>query len=345
MSLLGTPRDRALVFILVLAGAIAFAALPVFSGLLGAVVLYVIFVRPYTTLARRLGHGFASLLTLIAAVVVVALPLASLVALIVHEAPGALRSVENEALLERARALRVGPLPLGVELVRAGESIASWLPAQLLRFAGNAASAALNVVIALFGLYFMLRSRGRMWMAVRGYIPFSAETTDELLARFFAMTEAVLVGWFLVALTQGAIVATGFAIVGLPDPLFWGAMTALGSVIPFVGSGLVWVPAIIVLAVQGRFTAAVIMLITGAIAGSVDNVIRLFVYKRVSNIHPMITLVGVFIGIRYFGVLGLLVGPLAIAYLFELLRFYRRDYGDRRDEARATPSTQASRVA
>lgn len=148
MSLLRTPRDRALVLILVLASAIAFAALPVFSGLLGAGVLYVIFVRPYTKLAGRTDSGLASTLTLIAAVIVVALPLASLVALVVHEAPDALRSVQSESLLQRARDIRIGPFAVGLEFVRAGESIASWLPVQLLRFAGNAASAALNVVIA-----------------------------------------------------------------------------------------------------------------------------------------------------------------------------------------------------
>jgi len=64
-------------------------------------------------------------------------------------------------------------------------------------------------------------------------------------------------------------------------------------------------------------------------ASNVDNVIRPLVYRRVSNIHPMITLVGAFAGVRYFGLLGLLLGPLAIAYLFELLRFYREEYGTR----------------
>jgi predicted PurR-regulated permease PerM len=344
MSLLRMPRDRALVLILVLAGAIVFAALPVVTGLLGAGVLYAIFVRPYTKLAGRIGSGFASILALIAAVVVVALPLASLAALVIHEAPDALASVQSESLLQRARGFRLGPFAVGLQLVKVGESLASWLPAQLLRFAGSAASAALNVVIALFGLYFMLRSGGRMWRAVRDYIPFSTETTDELRARFFAMTEAVLVGWLLVAIMQGAVVALGFVLARLPDPIFWGAVTALSSVIPVVGSGLVWAPTTIVLAVQGRYAAALIMLGTGAVAGSVDNVIRLFVYRRVSNIHPMITLVGVFIGIRYFGVLGLLIGPLAIAYLFELLRAYRRDYGGGREEA-ATISTRSSRVA
>jgi predicted PurR-regulated permease PerM len=87
-------------------------------------------------------------------------------------------------------------------------------------------------------------------------------------------------------------------------------------------------PAALVLLAQNRYGAASILLaIGGGLASNIDNLIRPLVYKRVSNIHPMITLVGAFAGVRYFGLLGLLLGPLGIAYLFELLRFYREEYG------------------
>ena len=78
-----------------------------------------------------------------------------------------------------------------------------------------------------------------------------------------------------------------------------------------------------------KIMAAVTMaVIGGVVASNIDNVIRPFVYRRVSNIHPMITLVGAFAGVKYVGLLGLLLGPLAIAYLFELLHFYREEYGE-----------------
>ena len=85
------------------------------------------------------------------------------------------------------------------------------------------------------------------------------------------------------------------------------------------------------------------------LASNIDNVIRPFVYRRVSNVHPMITLVGAFAGVRYFGLLGLLLGPLAIAYLFELLHFYRVEYGTDQEvsepTAVATGSYRASAFA
>jgi predicted PurR-regulated permease PerM len=99
-------------------------------------------------------------------------------------------------------------------------------------------------------------------------------------------------------------------------------------------------PAVFVLAFQERYGAMVVMLLIGwLLASNIDNLIRPMVYKRVSNIHPMITLVGAFAGIQYFGLPGLLLGPLAIAYFFELMRFYKLEYGDGPANAVTPPRT------
>lgn len=334
MTFLPTPRDRAAVLILALAAAIVLALLPFVSGLLGAAVLYVIFIRPYRWLARKTTKGVAASVTLVAALVIVALPLAWLVGLVIDQAPDALRNVQRSALFGRLGELRIGDLQVGVELAKASGTLISWLSSQFFTFVGSATSAALNLVIAFFGLYYMLRSGEEMWAVSRGYIPFSFETSDALRDRFFQVTEAMLLGTALVAVVQGSLVGIGFAIVGLSDPLFWATITAFASVLPVLGSALVWLPAVFVLLAQGRYGGAITMLVIGGVlASNIDNLIRPLVYKRVSNIHPMITLVGAFAGVRYFGLVGLLLGPLGIAYLFELLHFYRTEYGPPESEA------------
>jgi predicted PurR-regulated permease PerM len=167
-----------------------------------------------------------------------------------------------------------------------------------------------------------------MWAQAREYIPFSTRTADALRDRFFGVTAATLLGTVLVAVAQGSLIGFGFWLVDLPNPMFWGVVAAFTSVLPVIGSTLVWLPAALILLVQNRYGAAALLVaISAGIAGNVDNVIRPIVYKRMSNIHPMITLVGAFTGVRYFGLLGLILGPLSIAYLFELLRFYREEYG------------------
>jgi len=331
MTFLQTPRDRAGLLILVLAVAVLLAIAPFLSGLLGALVLYVIFVRLYKRLERRMKPGLAAAITLTIALIIVALPLAWLIGAVIAQAPDALRSLQSSEVFARIAQLRIGNFQVGVELANASGTIASWLSRRAFSLVGGATSAILNLLIAFFGLYYLLRSDGDTWSSVRQYIPFSAHTADALRDRFYNVTEATLLGIVLIAVIQGSLIGIGFWIVGLPNPFFWGTVTAFASIIPVLGTSLVWLPATLVLLVQDRYGAAITMLVIGAgIASNVDNVIRPLIYRRVSNIHPMITLVGAFAGVRYFGLLGVLLGPLGIAYLFELLRFYREEYGEAR---------------
>ncbi len=342
MTFLQTPRDRAGFLILVLGAAILLALSPFFSGLMGSAVLYVVFFKPYRFLERAMKPGLAATLTLVAALLIIALPLAWLIGMVIGEAPGALQSLQTSSVFSRVGQLRIGSLQVGAELAKASGTIVSWLSARTFSFVGGATFAVLNLVIAFFGLYYLLRSEGQTWGVIREYIPFSFHTADALRDRFVSVTEATLLGTVLIAVVQGTLVGLGFWLTGLPSPLFWGTVTAFASILPVLGTALVWLPAVFVLLVQNRYGAAVAMVVIGAgIASNVDNLIRPLVYRRVSHIHPMITLVGAFAGVRFFGLLGLLLGPLAIAYLFELLRFYREEYSLPVDAA-AQSATAAS---
>ena len=327
MPFLQTSQDRASFLILVLSAGILVALVPFVSGLMGAAVLYVIFARPYRRLERRVKPGFAAAMILIAATLLVALPVVWLVGLLIAQAPDALSSLRSSLLFERIGQMRIGSVHVGEEIAKASGTIISWLSSKLFAFVGGATSAILNLVIAMFGFYYLLRSGRTVWANFRDYIPFSPHTVGALRDSFFSVTEAMLLGTVLVAVVQGAIVGAGFLLTGLPNPVFWGTATAFTSILPVLGSGLVWLPAVIILLVQRDYGGAVIMLVVGGgIASNIDNLLRPLVYKHISNIDPMITIVGAFAGIKYFGLIGLLLGPLAIAYLFELLRFYRQDY-------------------
>ena len=291
-------------------------------------VLYVVFVKLYQRLERVMKPGVAAVLTLTVALIIIALPLTWLIGVVIAQAPDALRRLQSSTVFTAISQLSIAGVDVGQELAKATGTIASWLSTKLFAFLGSATSAILNLVIAFFGLYYLLRSEGHSWTTIRSYIPFSEKTADALRDRFFNVTEATLLGTVLIAIIQGTLVGSGFWLVGLPNPFFWGTATALASILPVLGTSLVWGPAVLVLLVQNRYGAAITMLVIGAgIASNVDNVIRPLVYRRVSNIHPMVTLVGAFAGVKYFGLLGVLLGPLAIAYLFELLRFYRQEYG------------------
>jgi predicted PurR-regulated permease PerM len=308
MTLLESPQSRAAALIVLLGLAIAIAVSPYAIGLLGAGVLYVMFAGMYRALRPLLRSHGAATVTLIAAILLVVLPLTWIVGLVVDQAPDTLAAVQSAGTMSRLSTITVGKVEIGAEIAKASGTLVTWLSRQAMGFVGGAAT----------------------WPKVREYVPFSPEAADNLKERFFSITKATLLGTALVAVLQGGLVGIGFAIVGLPSAAFWGVMTGIASILPVLGSALVWVPGVIVLLVQGAYgSAALLAVIGGVVASNIDNVIRPMVYKRVSDIHPLITLIGAFAGVQYFGLLGVLLGPLAIAYFFELLRLYGAEYGSR----------------
>jgi predicted PurR-regulated permease PerM len=146
----------------------------------------------------------------------------------------------------------------------------------------------------------------------------------------------------MTAAMQGFLVGMAFWVAGIPNALFWGVVTVILAILPVVGSGLVWGPGALVLAIEGRYGVAIGLALWGVlVVGNVDNIIRPMVFRRWAQIHPFITIIGAFAGINYFGLLGLIIGPLAISYFFELIRMYREEYlldEDGADEVTAASS-------
>jgi predicted PurR-regulated permease PerM len=182
-------------------------------------------------------------------------------------------------------------------------------------------------VISLFGLFYLLLRPGETWDAVRPYIPFSARNTEKLRQRFRDVTHSTVIGTGVTAAVHGTLVGLGFWVTGLPNAAFWGVVTMVFSILPVVGSGLVWGPGALALLLEHRPAAAALLALWGVVVvGNVDYVIRPMIFRRWANIHPLITLIGALAGVPYFGILGLLIGPLALSYFFELIKMYREEY-------------------
>lgn len=306
---------------------VAWACLPFISGLLGALVLAVIARPAHRRLAPRIGERRSALaLTLVAALVLTG-PGVLLVAGLVEQGPIALRRVVESQGFARLAALQVGEVNVGEQAVEATRAIAAWLSGRAVAAAGSITQAIINALLALLGMYYLLPAAPDAWRRARSFIPFSAEGTAELAARFSSITEATLLGIVATAVSQGITVGVAFWLVSLPNPVFWGTVTALVSVLPILGSALVWAPGVAVLVLDERPGAALALLAIGVIiCSNVDNVIRPLIFKRVSGLHPMAALLGAFAGTKMLGLLGLLLGPLALAYCIELLHLYRAEY-------------------
>lgn len=329
MPLFDTTRQRAALLVALLGVGLALALAPYATGLIGAVVLYVIFAPLNGVLRKRLSPGVAASLITGLALILVLVPGFSFAGLIVSQAQEMASGVVQSPLLKRLGDphLRIAGFAIGPRLATLGENLVTWIGSSAFGLIGTATRLALNLTIAFFGFYFLLLRPHQTWEMVSPYIPFSRENTERLRQRFTDVTNSTLVGTLLVAIAQGALVAAAFAVVGLSNAVFWGAVTAIFAILPLVGSGLIWGPGAISLALDGRYPPAIGLAVFGiVVVGMVDNVLRPVVYRRWAQIHPLITLVGAIGGVRYFGVLGILIGPLALSYFFELIRMYREEY-------------------
>jgi predicted PurR-regulated permease PerM len=327
MAFLDTNHQRAALVVLFLGLALAWALSPYATGLIGIPVLYVIFAPAHRWLARHMQPTLAATLVVLLGLFLIVVPGVSFAGLVVNEAQQIAGGVVKSPILARLSQIRIGGTDIGPELANLGRSIVGWLGTGAFSLVGTATRLALNLTIAFFGLYYLLLRPTQTWEAVRPYIPFSALNADKLQQRFHDVTISTLIGTGVTAIVQGILVGISFAITGLPNAVFWGVVTVIVAILPVVGSGLVWGPGVLALVLDNRYGAAVFLGLWGVLAvGGVDYVIRPWVFKRWAQIHPIVTVVGAVAGVPYFGILGLLIGPLAVSYFFELVRMYREEY-------------------
>ncbi len=327
MAFLDTAHQRASFLILLLGCALLIALAPFASGLVGGMVLYVIFLPLQRWLSRRMPAKLAAGIVVLLALLILVIPTVSFAGLVAGQAQSIATSVIRGPLLDRLSELKFGDLELGPKLAGLGEKIVSWIGASAFGLLGTATRLGLNLTIALFLLYFGLTGDRSAWSFIKPYIPFSSGNADILRDRFRDVTISTVIGTGLIACVQGALVALGFWLTGLPNGLFWGLVTVVFAILPIVGAGLVWGPAAATLYFNGHYGAATVMVVLGVVViGNVDVVIRPAVFRRYAQIHPLITLIGAIGGVGYFGLLGILIGPLALSYFFELIRMYQEEY-------------------
>ena len=327
MPLLDTNHQRAALLVLVLGIALVIAVTPYATGLLGIPVLYAVFAPLHDWLSMRARPRVAASLVVALALFLIVVPGVSFAGLIVGQAQEIASGVIRNPLLGRLRELRLGGIDLGPRLADLGATVVAWIGSSAFGLVGTATRLALNLTISLFGLFYLLLQPHETWEAVRPYIPFSAKNTEKLRQRFRDVTTATIVGTGLTAAIQGSLVGIGFWLTGLPNAVFWGVVTMVFAILPVVGSGLVWGPGAIALMIGNHALAGVLLALGGVvIVGNVDYVIRPRVFRRWANIHPLVTLIGALAGVPYFGILGLLIGPLALSYFFELIKMYGDEY-------------------
>lgn len=330
-----------LAIIIVLIAFIFFELKAFIPALLGAIIFYVLARKPmkYLTQTKKWPPGLAALLVMVISFLIILVPV----------------FLFSHMIFSKVSDILSNPAPIlkllsdlndtikknfGYSLLTPDTSkdiqgaFASAVPGILNQTLGILS----NIVMMYFLLYFMLVSVGEFENGLRMFLPMEEENSQRLADELVQMTYSNAIGIPVIAITQAGMACLGYWIIGLPDPVFWGVLTGLASFLPVFGSATIWIPIAIWQIADSHAGRGLAVVAIGALfVGLGDNFLRMSILKRFADVHPLITLFGVILGLEYFGFPGLIFGPLLISYSIILVEIYQESYSSGAGQGKITP--------
>ncbi|WP_165020709.1 MULTISPECIES: AI-2E family transporter [unclassified Dysgonomonas] len=194
---------------------------------------------------------------------------------------------------------------------------------------GQISTFVINAVVMLFLLYFMLIGGRQMESYLYDVMPFEEKDRGRVLGEMKMMVTSNAIGIPLLAVIQGAIAGIGYFIFGAPNPVLFAFLTCFATIIPLLGTALVWFPLAAYLAMTGDWGSAIgLAAYALIIITNIDNLIRFLLQKKMADTHPLITVFGVIIGLSLFGFWGVIFGPLLLSVFALFFNMFKEKYID-----------------
>lgn len=213
-------------------------------------------------------------------------------------------------------------------LLQASKNFGQFILQRGAAFLGDVANMLFHFFVIIFITFYLVRDGEDMLGAIKDFSPLRDEQEEHIIMRVKAVARSALLGSFLTMLCQGLVGGIGFAFVGIPA-LFWGTVLGFSSLIPIVGTALVWVPAVGYLGLLGEWKAAIFLFAWCVVlVGSVDNFLRPFLMRGEGGMSPFYIFLAIIGGVKYFGLKGLLYGPLILGLASVMLYIYRVEYSE-----------------
>jgi predicted PurR-regulated permease PerM len=312
---------------------------PFLDVLLWALVLVIVFYPVHRRiLARTKSPSWSALLSSVLVIVTILVPLSLVTLALVRELAAFAQNLQSNAdsllnpespfmrkLLDRlGRYMDVEQLRSQDFLVERLKGLSGVIAGRTLGFLGGFLGVVVQTFFVIFTMYYLFRDGERLRAALRNSLPLESSKANEIFHRTNEVIGASVYGVLVIASIQGTIGGLTFWFLGLPSPLLWGVVMIFLSMIPMLGSFIVWVPAAIFLAATGHWGKALILALVGAlIIGIIDNFLRPKLVGERTRLHELLIFFSVLGGLHVFGVLGLVLGPVIVAITLAFIDVFR----------------------
>lgn len=311
---------------------IIYETLPFLSGILGAFTLYLLVRKQMVLLNQtyKLRKSIAATVILIEVILCILIPTFLVLWLLVNRIQS--YDLQPNVLIETIHDfINMIQVKTGYNLLSSDNisTVTSYLSKGAQMIVSEISSFVVNCLVLLFVLYFMLTGGRKMETYLYDILPFSAKNKEKIINETHVIVKSNAIGIPLLAIIQGAIAAIGYIIFGTPDPILFGFLTCFATIIPLLGTALVWFPLALYLFLSGETASGIGLAIYAlAVISNVDNVIRFLLQKKLADTHPLITIFGVVIGLTLFGFWGVIFGPLLLSLFLLCFDLLKRDYID-----------------
>lgn len=324
-------RQIFFIIIIMMLGILLFIELQSFlPALLGAITLYIMLHKwmNYLTEKRKWRKGLTSILLMLFSFIVILLPIGMLVNMLSSKVTYAIQhSSEFVVAIKKV----VANIEQQYNIVLASESninkIGGAISQSLPKIVGATFNTLTTIFFMFFILYFMMNNGRKMENTIYEYLPLRDENVGKLEKEVHSMVMSNAIGIPLIAFAQGIVGLIGYLIIGVDEPFFWFGVTCIAGMIPVVGAALAYIPLAIIAFANDKTGQGIFLLIYGfGVIGTIDNVLRFTLLKKLADVHPLTTVFGVIIGLNLFGFIGLIFGPLLISLFMLLLKIYSSEF-------------------
>ncbi len=326
-------RQVILLLLIVLLAVLLMHQLYIFlPGFLGAITLYILSRDSYfyLTIKKQWKKTTTAILFIAGSMVLIALPVYFSIRLLSKELSGILANqqellADGKIVGQKIYELTGYQLMTDENILTFQKQAAAIIPSLI-----NSSAAILsNFAVMFFLLYFLLKNGREVEKFLRNFTPLKQENIDMLSHETRSMIRANAIGIPVLAIIQGIVATIGYWIFGVKDFGLWGFLTGVFSMVPIVGSAVIWVPLTAYLFATGQTGHGIGLLVYAAVLiSNIDYVVRLTLLKKFMDVHPLITVFGVIVGLGLFGFWGVIFGPLLISYFVILVKIYMNEFGN-----------------